>query len=155
MSVYFITCRDLGVVKIGHANNPYARINNIRVACPVDVELELILEGGSDEERALHRQLADYRVRGEWFLITQEIEALIARPPLSAKDAALGRPIGELDPHERLERLEAEDWLSGRRVAEKVGNWRRLTRERIIARKLAKQRSLTLPMPNTAKDEAA
>lgn len=145
MSVYFITCRDLGVVKIGYAENPYSRLNNIRVACPVEVELELILEGSFAEEKALHRLLKEYRVRGEWFLITPAIESLIANPPSLCVPSSLDT----VDPHERLERIETEDWISGRRMVERVGNWQRMTRERIMARKLAATAKQRLASPNS------
>jgi hypothetical protein len=116
MSVYFITCRAVNMVKIGYALAPHnvrQRLIGIRVCCPLDVALEMYLPGDEAAEKALHAQLKAHRVRGEWFWITEEIENLIQNPPTPPSDIAiLERPFGDLDQHERLERIEAEKWLT-------------------------------------------
>lgn len=78
MSVYFITAREVGMVKIGCAYDPHRRLSYMQTACPVELTLEALIPGAYREERQYHAQFAPHRVRGEWFKITPEIEALIA-----------------------------------------------------------------------------
>jgi hypothetical protein len=117
MSVYFITCRTLNMVKIGYVDGDsrsvQTRLISLRVACPLDIALEMILPGGWEEEQSLHRHFRKDRVRGEWFWITEAIERLISDPPTPpAADELLERPFSELDQHERLERIQLERWLT-------------------------------------------
>lgn len=77
MSVYFITCREVDLVKIGCAYNPVARFNHLRTSCPLELALEGAIPGGFKKERELHDRHAKFRVRGEWFEITPSIEAEI------------------------------------------------------------------------------
>jgi hypothetical protein len=78
VSVYFITAREVGMVKIGCAYEPHRRMTFMQTACPVGLALEAILPGAYAEEKRHHEMFAEHRVRGEWFKITPEIEALIA-----------------------------------------------------------------------------
>lgn len=91
MSVYFITAREVGKVKIGCAYNPFSRLATMQIASPVELSLEAVFRGAYKEEKERHRQFAEHRVRGEWFHLCPEIEALIAtvaRPkrPVSVAD---------------------------------------------------------------------
>lgn len=74
MSVYFITARDVDLVKIGCAFNPVARFNHLRTSSPIELALEGAIAGGFEKERELHERYAKWRVRGEWFTITPSIE---------------------------------------------------------------------------------
>lgn len=78
MSVYFITAREVGMVKIGCAYEPHRRLAYMQTASPVELTLEAMLPGAYQEERGLHAQFAEHRVRGEWFKIVPEIEEMIA-----------------------------------------------------------------------------
>jgi hypothetical protein len=83
MSVYFITCRQTGMVKIGCAYDPFDRLKTLQSGSPTKLKIEALLKGSYKRERELHKLLAKHRVRGEWFRISPEIEAIIkevARP---------------------------------------------------------------------------
>jgi hypothetical protein len=140
MSVYFITCRAVNMVKIGYAESPFKvkqRLTGIRVCCPLDVALEMHLPGGRAEEAAMHEQLRAHRVRGEWFWITEEIENLIQNPPTPPSDVAiLERPFSELDQHERLERIEVEKWLT-REGSQQIFERAKQERRKRLLRELA------------------
>ena len=78
MAVYFITAREVGRVKIGYTDGtPRDRFNWINANSPVAVALEAVLEGGREQERAFHIKFAEHCVKGEWFALCPEIEALI------------------------------------------------------------------------------
>lgn len=98
MSVYFITCRALGFVKIGIAYNPFVRLATLQTAFPLDLKVEALFQGASKREKEFHKQFADHRVRGEWFRICPEIEALIAaaETPKRPKSEAQKRRLAEL-----------------------------------------------------------
>lgn len=81
MSVYFITAREVGMVKIGCAYEPARRMAHMQTMSPCELALEAIFPGAYQEEKELHLQFASQRVRGEWFRITPEIEAVIASAP--------------------------------------------------------------------------
>lgn len=158
MSVYFITCRALNVVKIGYSENERhvrARLGGIRTCCPFDVALELIVEGGRRHEKALHRQLKAHHVRGEWFRITEEIERLIVHPPLTVE-----RRFDEADPHARLEFIEAERWKVVRRADRMFRRSMEEKRKRLLRElaevdeEIARQRELRLHAP-TPESEVA
>lgn len=81
MSVYFITAREVGRVKIGCAYDPFLRLERLQTASPVTLKLEALLKGSHAEERQIHKLFADERCHGEWFVITEEIERAIAANP--------------------------------------------------------------------------
>lgn len=85
MSVYFITARDVDLVKIGCAYDPVARFNHLRTSSPIDLALEGAIAGGFEKERELHERYAKWRVRGEWFTITPSIEREIDASTRPAK----------------------------------------------------------------------
>lgn len=81
MSVYFITCRKTGTVKIGSSLEPHVRLKELQTAHPFELKVEAILPGGVEEEHDMHRRFADERLRGEWFTITEMIELIIRNNP--------------------------------------------------------------------------
>lgn len=85
MSVYFVTARDVDLVKIGYAFNPLARYRHLRTSSPIELRLEGAIPGGFDKERELHKRYAKERMRGEWFRITPAIEAEIEASTKPAK----------------------------------------------------------------------
>lgn len=77
MSVYFITCRQTGMVKIGCAYDPFDRLRTLQIGSPTKLKIEALLKGSNKREREIHKLLAKHRVRGEWFRICPAIEAII------------------------------------------------------------------------------
>ncbi len=97
MAVYAIACGDEWV-KIGTANNPEHRRQDLQSGVPMKLELLAAREGGHREEKALHRHLAASRVRGEWFRLVGEerqwlLEVLHHRLPYPAIE-----PVPDLRP---------------------------------------------------------
>lgn len=79
MAVYVIEAVGLGVVKIGHAKDVAERLDSLRTACPVELRVIRVFEGGPREERLLHRRFAAHRHRREWFFadaVLEEIKAV-------------------------------------------------------------------------------
>jgi hypothetical protein len=77
VSVYFVSARELDLVKIGYARNPVRRYNHLRIFSPVELTLEGAIPGGYDKEREMHKRFALARVRGEWFKLTPALQAEI------------------------------------------------------------------------------
>lgn len=103
MSVYFITCRDVNMVKVGYSDRVRMRFYGIQVCCPLEVKMELMLPGGKDEEKAIHKLLKKDNVRGEWFWITNTVERFIANPPPPPREYPdLTAPYTDLKQHELL-----------------------------------------------------
>lgn len=65
--VYFVLCRDKDAVKIGFTNNLQARLRHMQTGNPSELELLAAIPGSMVQEKALHRKLAIYRLKGEWF----------------------------------------------------------------------------------------
>jgi hypothetical protein len=54
-------------VKIGFAYDPEERLKSIQPCFPHRLYLKFWFRGTEKEERAIHRKLAEWRMRGEWF----------------------------------------------------------------------------------------
>lgn len=54
-------------VKVGYSNNPKRRLDNIRVASPIEVQMIALVPGSIDDERDMHDKISHLRIRGEWF----------------------------------------------------------------------------------------
>lgn len=70
--VYLIRDRDTGYFKIGRAKDPHRRFKQLvkqdtLMPRPNDFELVEAWQAHPQDETRLHRDLAEYRVRGEWF----------------------------------------------------------------------------------------
>ena len=73
--IYFIG--NLEKIKIGHSSKIKSRISTIRVSCPFEAELLLLLEGGKEVEKMLHSKFNEYKIRGEWFNMSIDIKNFI------------------------------------------------------------------------------
>lgn len=65
--IYFIS--NGTYTKIGKADEPEKRLKELQTGCPEKLEIKLVIDGGEDKERMLHKALNKYRYRGEWFQI--------------------------------------------------------------------------------------
>lgn len=88
--IYFIEAVGLDAVKIGYATHLESRLMDIQVSCPVPVRLLGTLPGGRGLEQAPHAQLAESRIRGEWFRRDDDLESLLVLidPPETADQIA-------------------------------------------------------------------
>jgi hypothetical protein len=73
--IYLVLAAELGRVKIGHAADPYRRLQFLQTGCPTKLELIGVTDGDNSVERALHQRFADDHVHGEWFKFSAAIEA--------------------------------------------------------------------------------
>lgn len=72
MTVYFIS-NGRGQVKIGHTDDPAARLAQLQVASVQPLTIVRLADGGAAAERWLHRRFSLQRVRGEWFDFTADM----------------------------------------------------------------------------------
>lgn len=71
--VYVLYDSNINGVKIGHTTNINTRVSGIQVSSPVDLELLMVLMGGRELEKKLHRDLKQFNIRGEWFEFNQAV----------------------------------------------------------------------------------
>lgn len=77
MKTYFIQAVSGGPIKIGKAFLPKARLKDLQIGNPEELQLVGVL--GEDREEALHRQFREERIRGEWFEATERLRNYIKR----------------------------------------------------------------------------
>lgn len=78
-AVYFIQAVTGGLVKIGVATDPVARLAEIQRMCPVPLRILGVLPGvGQARESSLHRTFASDRQHGEWFRPSPELMRIVA-----------------------------------------------------------------------------
>lgn len=70
-AVYFF--RQGRKIKIGFSTNPMSRLRTLQIGAHVRIEFYYSTPGGRDLERKLHKEFAQFRVAGEWFLFAPEI----------------------------------------------------------------------------------
>jgi hypothetical protein len=92
--VYFLRCA--GSIKVGTSINVAARIGEINTSLPEDGELLGTIPGDRASEKRVHRRLANYHKRREWYVDCPEARAIINEllqngglPALSAEVLAL------------------------------------------------------------------
>lgn len=66
--IYFIRDPKANRVKIGYSADPWARFSKIQTDCSATLILEAAIEGGREEEAALHELFRTRHERGEWFV---------------------------------------------------------------------------------------
>ena len=64
-------------VKIGLAQSVKARMWNLQVSCPFPMILLASVPINREVERFVHQHLEPFRMRGEWFARTPEVDAVI------------------------------------------------------------------------------
>lgn len=74
--IYLVLDERTGCIKIGRSKTPSARERTLQSENPAHRML-FALRGDADLERQLHRQFAEYQVRGEWFRLSEaQIESI-------------------------------------------------------------------------------
>jgi hypothetical protein len=68
--IYLVHDERTGYIKIGRARNPSARERTLQSENP---QFVMLFRGPADAEleRELHEEFAQYRVRGEWFRLSE------------------------------------------------------------------------------------
>jgi hypothetical protein len=84
-TIYFIGPVD-GPIKIGFASRLEFRVRDLRLMNALPLHVWASVQGPQKVEREYHLRFGGFRLHGEWFTRTPEIEAEIAR--LTAKDLA-------------------------------------------------------------------
>jgi len=77
--VYFIIDPDKNQVKIGFSSHPEERLKQLSTATSSKLVLAKAIAGTRKVEADYHRYFGRYKVRREWFELSPEIEAFLAR----------------------------------------------------------------------------
>ncbi len=91
MAVYFIQDNGAGHVKIGHADDPWARLATLQCGTPYELSIIRTVDGGQKIERWFHKRFAKHRIRGEWFSFAGEM--LIVPAPDEIPSRRANKPI--------------------------------------------------------------
>jgi hypothetical protein len=97
--IYAIQAGKDGPVKFGLARNPQSRIKDLQVAHHEQLYLLASQKTSDDQmiERLLHKQHAEYRIRGEWFSPSAAVLATVeTMKEAKAETSALRRYCEEI-----------------------------------------------------------
>ena len=73
--VYIIRQNDY--VKIGCTRDVRLRLGDLQCGSPYELTVLLLIEGGFDEEKVIHEKFKKDLIRGEWFMLSQDIRDFI------------------------------------------------------------------------------
>ena len=65
--VYFVQGESGGPIKIGYSADIVTRITKLQKSYPDKLKVLSVIPGDFKTEAAIHKQLAEYRLQGEWF----------------------------------------------------------------------------------------
>lgn len=71
--VYFIKSGASGHIKIGHSADPARRCKDLATANPSELWIITTIPGTQADERTLHQQFREDRVKGEWFRASEPL----------------------------------------------------------------------------------
>jgi hypothetical protein len=79
--IYAVQCGASGPIKIGKAKDPQGRLGELQVGNWEKLNLLAYQTCSEDNwlERQLHSKYAQYKVRGEWFMPSEQILQLVER----------------------------------------------------------------------------
>lgn len=75
--VYFVQAGEDGPIKIGVSNEPLSRMAEMQTCMPHTLRMLAFHPGTRAEEQSLHKRLAAFRIRGEWFHPCEEVLAAL------------------------------------------------------------------------------
>lgn len=75
--VYFVS--DGNAIKIGTTKQLSARLSQMQGGNPTKLVVLATVEGSFAHERAVHQELAEHRIKGEWFADCQQVRAAVER----------------------------------------------------------------------------
>jgi Meiotically up-regulated gene 113 len=75
--VYFCQAASGGPVKIGYASDAEQRLKTLQTSHATELQLLNAIEGSFEDEKALHKRFAAYRIKGEWFKYTGAVKRYI------------------------------------------------------------------------------
>jgi hypothetical protein len=70
--VYAVHAVGTDRIKIGYSVDPEQRLNKLQTGSPIELELVAKWKGTDQDERELHRILAEFRAQGEWFRLSPQ-----------------------------------------------------------------------------------
>jgi DNA-binding XRE family transcriptional regulator len=121
--IYFIQVENGGPIKIGiTGNDPRHRMVKIQSDCPWPVILLGAIKGSLEQEAALHCQLDEFNIQGEWFAPAEAV--LAAVQSALGSDAAIQFPRKKAGPKydHPLCKYRNHNDLTLKEVAERVGD---------------------------------
>lgn len=65
--IYFVQAEEHGFIKIGTTSNMRKRYDQLKKSVGWDLTLLGMMEGGFNEEQAIHRRFTAFRAVGEWY----------------------------------------------------------------------------------------
>jgi hypothetical protein len=75
----YVMQNEFGCIKIGRSVDPWERRRNLCQSEHCKVELVAAFEGGGEDEEAIHIELDEHRLEGEWFNGLSEARAAVER----------------------------------------------------------------------------
>jgi hypothetical protein len=72
--IYYIACSATERVKIGYTRGePEVRLKQLQTGSAAELRLVACHGGSVEDERSLHEEFAEYRLRGEWFEMAEPV----------------------------------------------------------------------------------
>jgi DNA-binding XRE family transcriptional regulator len=120
--VYAISAGD-DLVKIGWSGDPMRRLGSIRTGCPADAHLIGLVPATKAQEAEIHKILAPWRLRREWFRRVGPVAMFVAALP-PPKPALIAENLHPLAAYRKQHDLTQRDLAAQLSVArETVARW--------------------------------
>lgn len=114
--IYFIMGRLTQLVKIGRADNPLKRLDDLQIGSPdklsIIAMLDITREDSIKYETYFHRRWSHLLVRGEWYTLDKELIAFIrvcAQQPDIILNIIEGRKVKQINQDPVILKLEEEE----------------------------------------------
>ena len=104
---YFIGNRHHRILKVGISKSPQGRIRDLQVGCPYELYVFGMIPGDEVVETMLHRALAPFALRGEWFRLNRAISYYIDLASIECENLECAHLRGSFRSSETLPGLES------------------------------------------------